>query len=79
MQIQDPYAKYKEYSKIAYRILEVLMKDEKAEELWKLLKYNEPDAWKRPNLSLDEKASLISNTKLLDDLGSHGLILLFNY
>ncbi len=59
MQTQNPYAKYREYPKIAYRIIETLMKDERAEELWKLLKYNEPDAWQKPNLTIDEKAALI--------------------
>ena len=51
MKIQDPYAKYREYPKIPYKIIELLLKDERAEELWKLLKYNEPDAWKKPNLT----------------------------
>ena len=61
MKIQDPYAKYREYPKIPYKIIELLLKDERAEELWKLLKYNEPDAWKKPNLTLAEKTAMIYN------------------
>ena len=28
MKIQDPYAKYREYPKIPYKIIELLLKDE---------------------------------------------------
>lgn len=59
MKIEDPYAKYKEMPKLAYRIIELLMQSEKAELLWKLLKYDEPDAWQKPNLTMQEKAALI--------------------
>lgn len=59
MQVHDPYAKYRELPKLAYRIIEVLMESEKAELLWKLLKYDDADAWDKPNLTKEEKAALI--------------------
>ena len=37
MKIQDPYAKYREYPKIPYKIIELLLKDERAEELLEII------------------------------------------
>jgi hypothetical protein len=59
VRVEEPYAKYSEFPKLTYRIIEVLMKSEEAEDLWKLLKYDEPDAWDKPNLTMAEKAALI--------------------
>ena len=59
IKVEDPYAKYYELPKLTYRIIEILMKSEDAEELWKSLKYDEPDAWNKPNLTMEEKAALI--------------------
>lgn len=59
MKIEEPYAKYREMPKLAYRIIEYLVENEKAEDLWKLLKYDEPDAWNKPNLTTEEKVALI--------------------
>lgn len=44
---------------IGYKIIEYLML--KNEDLWKLLKYNTPDALSKSNLSIDEKSLLIYN------------------
>lgn len=59
IKIDDPYAKYTNLPNLAYKILEILIQDPKAEMLWKLLKYNEPDAWRRDNLTQEEKVALI--------------------
>lgn len=44
---------------IPYRIISYLANDPKAEDLWKLLKYNTEDALLKPDLTLDEKIELI--------------------
>lgn len=44
---------------IPYEIISNLAKSEKAEDLWKLLKYNTYDALSKPNLSLSEKMDLL--------------------
>jgi len=59
MKVHDPYAKYRELPKLSYKIIEVLMKSKEAEDLWKFLKYDDPDAWSKPNLTMEEKAALI--------------------
>lgn len=59
MQIPKEYADYKIMPDIQYKIIEYLMTCEDAEILWKLLKYNDADAYKKPNLTREEKASLI--------------------
>lgn len=46
---------------ISYKIIQHLMTDERAEMLWKLLKYQDADAWQQPNLTKEEKAALIYN------------------
>lgn len=50
---------YKGISKIGYRVIEYLMLNN--EPLWKLLKFDTPDALSKPALTLDQKASLIFN------------------
>lgn len=59
MKIEEPYAKYRILPDLSYKIIEHLMTDSKAEILWKLLKYNESDAWSKPDLTLEEKRKLI--------------------
>ncbi|MBQ0141308.1 MAG: hypothetical protein KBT06_00660 [Prevotellaceae bacterium] len=44
---------------IPYNIISHLAQDEKAEDFWKLLKYNEEDALSKPNLTLSEKLALV--------------------
>lgn len=44
---------------IPYNIIYHLAQDDKAEDLWKLLKYNTEDALGKPNLTLSEKMSLV--------------------
>jgi len=51
------YATYKIFDSISYTCIEHLMKEN--ETVWKLLKYNDPDAWNKPDLTLEEKAALI--------------------
>lgn len=59
MQIPREYATYNLMPEVQYKIIEYLMESESAEILWKLLKYNEADAYKKPNLTREEKAALI--------------------
>ena len=51
------YNKFKTVRSFGYRILCYLI--EKNEEIWKLLKYNTPDALSKPNLTIKEKRDLI--------------------
>lgn len=44
---------------VPYRIISHLAQDVKANDLWKLLKYNTEDALSKPNLTLEEKLSLV--------------------
>lgn len=53
------YNDYKPIRSMCYNILCYLM--ENNEEIWKLLKYNTPDALYKPNLTMDEKRALIFN------------------
>lgn len=53
------YATYEKMTTLSYRIMEYLMTCEKAEIIWKLLKYNDADAYNYPNLTKDEKIALI--------------------
>lgn len=54
---QLPFNSYEEVPNMPYSIISYLMENE--EILWKLLKYDTPDALEKPNLTLDEKAKLI--------------------
>lgn len=56
---REAYNKYTRVPNFSYSIIEHLMTNEKAEILWKLLKYNDADAYDKPNLSQEEKAALI--------------------
>lgn len=53
------YNKYSQVPNFSYKIIEHLMTNEKAEMLWKLIKYNDVDAYDKPNLTQEEKAALI--------------------
>lgn len=55
----EAYNKYTQLPNFSYRIIEHLMTNEKAEVLWKLIKYNDADAYNKPNLTQEEKAALI--------------------
>nr|DAG31340.1 MAG TPA: hypothetical protein [Caudoviricetes sp.] len=57
----NPYATYESLTSVSYKIVEHLMTSPDAEIIWKLLKYNDANAYSRPNLSLEEKAKLIYN------------------
>jgi len=54
-----PYNTYKTTRGFGYAILKYLMKNN--EDIWKLLKYNTPDALSKPNLTMEEKGALIWN------------------
>lgn len=56
---KSSYATYADMPLIPYRIVEHLLTNEKAEIIWKLLKYNENDAYAKPNLTYEEKVALI--------------------
>lgn len=56
---KEDYAKYTVMPAASYTIIENLIKNPKAEIIWKLLKYNDADAYKKPNLTLEEKRALI--------------------
>lgn len=58
---KSSYATYDNLINISYRIVEILMTSPDAEIIWKLLKYNDADAYSRPNLTLEEKSKLIYN------------------
>jgi len=51
------YNNFPQFSKLSYNCISTIM--EKSEMIWKLLKYSSPDAWKMPNLTQEEKASLV--------------------
>ena len=57
--IKQAYANYEPLPNLGYKIMEYLMTCPEAEIIWKLLKYNDADAWKKPNLSRKEKAKMI--------------------
>lgn len=56
---KEAYNTYAQVPNFSYRIIEHLMTSEKADTLWKLLKYNDADAYAKPNLTIEEKAALI--------------------
>ena len=53
------YAKYESMLNFSYKIIEYLLLLPEAEIIWKLLKYNDVDAYDKPNLTQGEKAELI--------------------
>mgnify|MGYP007069485523 CR=1 FL=1 len=53
----NSYNKFIGYDTLSYRVIEYLINNN--EDIWKMLKYNTPDALSQPNLTLSEKAELI--------------------
>jgi len=53
----DAYNDFSQFSKLSYSCIKALM--DRNELVWKLLKYTDPDAWKKPDLTQEEKATLI--------------------
>ncbi len=60
---KETYNKYSEFPDISYNITKYLMNNN--ELIWKLLKYNDKDAWKNdsahPNLTTAQKGALIND------------------
>ena len=55
----NSFNKLKNYKIFSYLIIEYLMFNN--ENIWKLMKYNEPNALEQPNLTQEEKGKLIYN------------------
>lgn len=53
------YNQFNDYDSFPYNCVSYLMEND--EVIWKLLKYPDPDAWNKPNLTKIEKAALIYN------------------
>lgn len=53
------YNKYEALPHLAYNCVKRLMDNN--DTIWKLLYYTDPDAWKKPNLTREQKAALIYN------------------
>jgi hypothetical protein len=51
------YNDFSQFSKLSYNCIKTLM--DTNELVWKLLKWNDSDAWKKANLTQEEKAALI--------------------
>jgi hypothetical protein len=54
---KDQYNKFSMFPLAPYNVIKYLMANE--EELWKILKYQDPDAWNKPDLTLEDKANLV--------------------
>ena len=57
--VKDAYATYNVMPELSYKIIEHLITNPEAEIIWKLLKYNDAEAWSKPNLTKKEKAAMI--------------------
>lgn len=53
----EAYNDFSRFSKLSYTCIKHMMDNN--ELIWKLLKYTDPDAWKKPDLTQAEKAELI--------------------
>jgi hypothetical protein len=51
------YNDFSQFSKLSYNCIKYIMDNN--ELVWKLLKYTDPDAWNKPDLTQTEKAALI--------------------
>jgi len=51
------YNDFRIFSKLSYNCIKILMDNN--ELVWKLLKYSDPDGWNKPDLTQEEKASII--------------------
>jgi hypothetical protein len=58
---REGYNLYPDYDTFPYQCIDFLINNN--EMIWKLLKYNTPDAWKKSNLSSSEKRDLIYNAQ----------------
>jgi hypothetical protein len=54
---QEAYADFRIFSSLSYNCIKYMMLNN--ELIWKLLKYSDPDAWDKPDLTQTEKAALI--------------------
>ena len=54
---ETAYNDFRAFSKISYNCIKIMMNE--SELIWKLLKYSDPDAWSKPDLTQIEKAELI--------------------
>jgi len=54
---QESYNRFYKFDEYSYNIAMYLMNNN--EMIWKLLKYDDADAWNKPNLTFEEKGSLI--------------------
>lgn len=52
----EAYNDFKMFSELSYNCIKIMLDNEL---IWKLLKYTDPDAWNKPNLTQEEKAALI--------------------
>ena len=57
MDVKDAYASYPDLATHPYKLITHLM--DNSEIVWKLLRYDDPDAWSKPNLTKAEKGALI--------------------
>jgi hypothetical protein len=57
----EAYNDFRQFSKLSYNCIKLLMSGSPtgSELTWKLLKYQDADAWNKPDLTQDEKAALI--------------------
>lgn len=53
----EAYNDFRQFSKLSYSCIKTLMSG--SELVWKLLKYTDPDAWQKANLTQEEKGELI--------------------
>ena len=65
--VKSAYATYGVMPHISYKIIEHLINNPNAEIIWKLLKYTDADAWKKPNLTKEEKTKMIYDGKTSQD------------
>lgn len=54
---QEQYNSFENLPEVSYNIIKYLIDNE--DEMWKMLKYNSPDAWDKPNLTKAEKGALV--------------------
>lgn len=57
--VKNAYATYEPLPDLGYNIIKYLIESPEAEIIWKLLKYPDADAWKKPDLSKKEKTEMI--------------------
>lgn len=65
------YAQFENFDSISYNCISYLIDNN--EEIWKLLYYKTSDAWSKPNITRDQKVSLIYNGS--DDSSKYNVFL----